>query len=167
MRGVCVWGCQAPLAEVLPDDTQPPPPDPVLAVALDAFPVFDPAPADAHPPEPAVPADPAPPTPPPPPQASVTDAPEMVDVQPDPPLPAVVPGTAQVAYAYYDRNWRPGRKRPQDWPASWAAAMEVVGTRGTASIGASEASDLEARVRRLEQKIAVLLTSREGETPQP
>lgn len=27
------------------------------------------------------------------------------------------------AYEYYDRNWRPGKKRPQDWDESYQVAM--------------------------------------------
>lgn len=41
-------------------------------------------------------------------------------------LPAATPAAASEAYAYYDRNWRPGAKRPNDWPTSWNIALQVV-----------------------------------------
>ncbi|WP_246513839.1 hypothetical protein [Neoroseomonas soli] len=74
-------------------------------------------------------------------------------------LPAVDPSAAQQAYAHYDRNWRPVRKRPQDWPASWAMAIEVLAMRGFVQpslIVAPPVTDLEARLARLERKIAAL-----------
>jgi hypothetical protein len=40
-------------------------------------------------------------------------------------LPAV--GEVDLAYAYYDRNWRPGAKRPQDWPPNYATARTALG----------------------------------------
>ena len=30
------------------------------------------------------------------------------------------------AYFYYDRIWRPGLKRPNDWPPNWTRAWETV-----------------------------------------
>lgn len=41
------------------------------------------------------------------------------------PLPAM--GDAEGAWAYYVNNWRPGKPRPSDWPANYAAALEAVG----------------------------------------
>lgn len=38
------------------------------------------------------------------------------------PLPAV--GEIETAYAIYDRCWRPGSKRPQDWPGNYATAAQ-------------------------------------------
>lgn len=32
----------------------------------------------------------------------------------------------QPAYEYYDRVWRPGKKRPHDWAPNWARAWEAV-----------------------------------------
>lgn len=32
----------------------------------------------------------------------------------------------QPAYDYYDRVWRPGKKRPHDWPSNWALAWDTV-----------------------------------------
>lgn len=43
-------------------------------------------------------------------------------------LPPATAAGQEAAYQYYDRNWRPGKKRPQDWPASWAMGLAVVGT---------------------------------------
>jgi len=40
------------------------------------------------------------------------------------PLPGIL--DAQGAYELYDRCWRPGRKRPKDWPANHAAARAEV-----------------------------------------
>jgi hypothetical protein len=39
-------------------------------------------------------------------------------------LPAL--GDADGAWAYYLRNWRPGKPRPADWAANYAAAASVV-----------------------------------------
>ncbi len=76
-------------------------------------------------------------------------------------LPAAEPGSAQIAYAYYDRNWRPGRKRPQDWPASWAVALEIVGASTPQPERTVEAPfDLPARVARLEREVAALKAGR-------
>jgi hypothetical protein len=35
-------------------------------------------------------------------------------------------GDEQGALAYYDNLWRPGKKRPEDWPANYAAAVAEV-----------------------------------------
>ena len=40
------------------------------------------------------------------------------------PLPAL--GDADAAWAYYLRNWRPGRPRPETWVANYAAALKEV-----------------------------------------
>lgn len=37
------------------------------------------------------------------------------------PLPAI--GDADGAWAYYLRNWRPGKPRPADWAANYATAL--------------------------------------------
>lgn len=72
-------------------------------------------------------------------------------------LPAVEPGAAQLAYAYYDRNWRPGKKRPQDWPAAWADALEVLRVASPQTEYVADAPlDLTARVARLEVEVAAL-----------
>lgn len=39
------------------------------------------------------------------------------------PLPAV--DDVQGAYAYYDRRWRPGKKRPEAWPWSYERARRL------------------------------------------
>ena len=41
------------------------------------------------------------------------------------PLPRRADG-AQPAYDYYDRTWRPGKKRPLDWPPNWQLAWDTV-----------------------------------------
>lgn len=40
------------------------------------------------------------------------------------PLPNV--GEMWPAYTCYDRNWRPGAKRPDDWPANYARASRII-----------------------------------------
>jgi hypothetical protein len=40
------------------------------------------------------------------------------------PLPAL--GDEQGAWACYLRNWRPGKPRPDSWPANYAAAVKAV-----------------------------------------
>lgn len=72
-------------------------------------------------------------------------------------LPAVDPGASQEAYIYYDRNWRPGRKRPQDWSMSWAAALEIVGAPAAQPAHAVHTMlGLAARVARLEREVTAL-----------
>ena len=44
------------------------------------------------------------------------------------PLPAI--GDEQGAWAYYLRNWRPGKPHPQTWPGFYRQAVEFV-TKGT------------------------------------
>lgn len=39
------------------------------------------------------------------------------------PLPAL--GDAENAWKYYLRNWRPGKPRPDDWAANYAAALDA------------------------------------------
>lgn len=39
------------------------------------------------------------------------------------PLPPV--GDAQAGWVCYNRNWRPGKPRPADWPAHYALALET------------------------------------------
>lgn len=41
-------------------------------------------------------------------------------------LPPVIPASGPAAYDYYMDNWRPGAKRPQDWPTSWEIAVDLV-----------------------------------------
>lgn len=41
------------------------------------------------------------------------------------PLPAI--GDEAAAWAYYKRNWRPGKPRPDHWPANYAQALAAVG----------------------------------------
>ncbi len=41
------------------------------------------------------------------------------------PLPARAEG-ATPAYQYYDATWRPGVKRPNDWPPHWTTAWATV-----------------------------------------
>jgi len=40
------------------------------------------------------------------------------------PLPAL--GDADGAWACYERNWRPGRPRPEHWAANYAMALDAV-----------------------------------------
>lgn len=40
------------------------------------------------------------------------------------PLPAV--GAVSDGWDCYDRNWRPGKPRPADWPANYSAALAAV-----------------------------------------
>lgn len=40
------------------------------------------------------------------------------------PLPQL--GDADGAWKYYQRNWRPGKPRPEAWPANYAAALDAV-----------------------------------------
>lgn len=42
------------------------------------------------------------------------------------PLPAAATASEGEAYAYYERNWRPGKPHPEAWPARWAAALGMV-----------------------------------------
>lgn len=41
-------------------------------------------------------------------------------------LPAADFSGVMDAYRMYDRNWRPGAKRPHDWTTSWAVSLEIV-----------------------------------------
>ena len=41
--------------------------------------------------------------------------------------PRPLPTNEADGWAYYLRNWRPGKPRPADWPRNWAAAVAVVG----------------------------------------
>jgi hypothetical protein len=43
------------------------------------------------------------------------------------PLPGAGPAAEQDAWAYYLRNWRPGKPHPEVWPGNWKAALEVIG----------------------------------------
>lgn len=36
--------------------------------------------------------------------------------------PAPLPTEQDAAWAYYERNWRPGKPRPKEWPGNWQAA---------------------------------------------
>lgn len=40
------------------------------------------------------------------------------------PLPNI--GEMWAGYNYYDRNWRPGDKRPEDWPRNYARASRII-----------------------------------------
>ena len=40
------------------------------------------------------------------------------------PLPRI--GTEGAAWAYYERNWRPGKPHPDAWPAHYRAAVKAV-----------------------------------------
>jgi hypothetical protein len=40
------------------------------------------------------------------------------------PLPQL--SDADGAWKYYQRNWRPGKPRPEAWPANYAAALDAV-----------------------------------------
>lgn len=42
--------------------------------------------------------------------------------------PAPLPGIGQSdnAWRYYERNWRPGKRRPDDWPANYKQAVAAV-----------------------------------------
>ena len=41
------------------------------------------------------------------------------------PLPANTQASADSAWAYYQRNWRPGKPNPKAWPAHWRAACDA------------------------------------------
>jgi hypothetical protein len=41
------------------------------------------------------------------------------------PLPAL--GDVETGWNYYQRNWRPGKPRPADWPSNYAAARAAFG----------------------------------------
>jgi hypothetical protein len=41
------------------------------------------------------------------------------------PLPGV-DASVEETWGYYERNWRPGKPRPADWPKNLAAARELV-----------------------------------------
>lgn len=41
-------------------------------------------------------------------------------------LPSPLPRSEQEGYAQYDRAWRPGKKRPQDWAESWSFGVNAV-----------------------------------------
>ena len=41
------------------------------------------------------------------------------------PLPAITDAAA--GWVYYERNWNPGKPRPDDWPANFNAAVAYVG----------------------------------------
>lgn len=36
------------------------------------------------------------------------------------------PNDTEAAWAYYVRNWRPGKPRKTDWPANWISARQFV-----------------------------------------
>lgn len=40
--------------------------------------------------------------------------------------PRPLPTTQADGYNYYDMNWRPGARRPLDWPPSWLAGTRAV-----------------------------------------
>lgn len=40
-------------------------------------------------------------------------------------LPEPVEESVDEAYAYYIRRWRPGKPRPEKWPANWLAAVRA------------------------------------------
>ncbi len=40
-------------------------------------------------------------------------------------LPRAAPESEQEAYEQYDFAWRPGKKRPEDWPASWRYGLAL------------------------------------------
>jgi hypothetical protein len=44
------------------------------------------------------------------------------------PMPEV--GDIQGSWNYYERNWRPGAPRPNDWPALYGTAMGVLNQQG-------------------------------------
>lgn len=70
-------------------------------------------------------------------------------------LPAADMISADEAYRYYDRNWRPGAKRPHDWPVSWRVALEVVRENPKAADAAPPAtSGQDDRLARFEAEIA-------------
>jgi hypothetical protein len=41
------------------------------------------------------------------------------------PLPAI--GAVDAAWAYYQRNWRPGAPHPKEWPQNYATALKACG----------------------------------------
>lgn len=45
------------------------------------------------------------------------------------PLPVLTVGAADAAWAYYLRNWRPGKPHPDKWPSNWVKALNAVATR--------------------------------------
>lgn len=36
------------------------------------------------------------------------------------------PASRDAAWSYYERNWRPGKPRPEKWSANWVAAAEAI-----------------------------------------
>jgi hypothetical protein len=82
-------------------------------------------------------------------------------------LPAVSLAAEQEAYDYYDRNWRPGAKRRDDWTRSWADAVRVMSGQAVGGVpsppavaapapGPDALAALSARVERLERRLAAV-----------
>lgn len=42
------------------------------------------------------------------------------------PRPLPTPNDTEAGWAYYERNWRPGKPHPQTWPAHWVRARRFV-----------------------------------------
>jgi len=40
--------------------------------------------------------------------------------------PKPLPTTEQAAWEYYLAGWRPGKPKPDSWPANWAKALELI-----------------------------------------
>ena len=74
------------------------------------------------------------------------------------PLPAPVAASEDEAWAYYLRNWRPGKPHRATWGGFWQQAVTLVTSGASAAPAPAPAptTSLEARVARLEAAIAAL-----------
>jgi hypothetical protein len=71
------------------------------------------------------------------------------------PLPAPSAAAEEAAWAYYVRNWRPGRPHRETWGRFWAAALALVGAAPVAENAIDRRlAALEARVAALEVRLA-------------
>lgn len=44
-------------------------------------------------------------------------------------IPRAIASNKDRAWRYYQRNWRPGKPRPEHWPKHWAATCKLFGTK--------------------------------------
>lgn len=52
------------------------------------------------------------------------------------PLPVLLASSSDSSWAYYLRNWRPGRPHQDKWAANWITALNAVATRSDDALGA-------------------------------
>lgn len=78
-------------------------------------------------------------------------------------LPAAVEAAEEEAWAYYLRNWRPGKPHRATWGGFWRQAVGMAGegtetapAAGPAPAAGASLAALEARVLRLERQMAAL-----------